>query len=328
MSSKASGDLHETFLAQFPKYGGEARLVALTGPKLADCLTGKADAVSLMFKESTAQKVMEDYYTRSPMLSTFTEQLVKYVGIVSNKSDTSGGAPIRLFEVGGGFGGTTTRLAEILQASGVPVEYTFTDIGPTLVKAAKSKFAQYPWMKFQPFNMESDIPPSLKGRYDIIIGTNCVHATTSKTASLSKLRQLLSPDSFIVLSEVTELVDWYIVVCGLLEGWCLAKDGSTYPLQPPESWMLSMKEAGFSSASYSQGPSPESSTQRLLVASPKKFIVPPRNTPAPLNGRGDALVETVVYKEVVGTKISGGMFLPNPNSGKAMLVGMLDNSRL
>lgn len=328
LSSKASGDLHENFLARFPRYGGEARLMALTGPKLADCLTGKADAVSLMFKGSTAQKVMEDYYTRSPMLSTFTEQLVKFVGIVSNKSDTSGGAPIRLFEVGGGFGGTTTRLAEVLQASGVPVEYTFTDIGPTLVKAAKSKFAQYPWMKFQPFNMESDVPPSLKGRYDIIIGTNCVHATTSKTASLSKLRQLLSPDGFIVLSEVTELVDWYDIVFGLLEGWWLAKDGSTYPLQPPESWMLSLKEAGFSSASYSQGPSPESSTQRLLVASQKKVIVPSRNTPAPLKGRGNALVETIVYKEVAGTKILGDIFLPNPNSGKAMPVGMLDNSRL
>ena len=328
LSSKASGHQHETFLAQFPKYGGEARLMALTGPKLADCLTGKADAVSLMFKGSTAQKVMEDYYTRSPMLSTFTEQLVKFVAIVSNKSDTNGGAPIRLFEVGGGFGGTTTRLAEVLQASGVPVEYTFTDIGPTLVKAAKSKFAQYPWMKFQPFNMESDVPASLKGQYDIIIGTNCVHATTSKTASSSKLRQLLSPDGFIVLSEVTELVDWYDIVFGLLEGWWLAKDGSTYPLQPPESWMLSFKEAGFSSASYSQGQSPESSTQRLLVASQKKVIVPPRNPPAPLNRGGNALVETVVYKEVAGTKISADVFLPSSNPGKAMPVGMIDNSRL
>ena len=31
---------HEEFMATFPAYAGEARLMALTGPKLAGCLTG------------------------------------------------------------------------------------------------------------------------------------------------------------------------------------------------------------------------------------------------------------------------------------------------
>ena len=130
-------------------------------------------------------------------------------------------------------------------------------------------------MEFQALNLESDIPASLKDTYDIVIGTNCVHATTDKTKTFSRLKSILNAQGFMVLSEVTQLVDWYDIVFGLLDGWWLANDGSLYPLQPPESWIRSFETAGFSRISYSQGPSPESNTQRLLVASNNQKVVAP-----------------------------------------------------
>ena len=129
------------------------------------------------------------------------------------------------------------RLAEVLEAGGAPIKYTFTDISPSLVKAAKTKFAQYDWMKFESFNLEKEPPASQKDRFDVVTGTKCVHATTDKTASVSELSQDLRKDGFIVLSKVTELVDWYDIVFGLLDAWWLAKDGSTYSLQPVDSKM-------------------------------------------------------------------------------------------
>lgn len=315
--STPSQQLHEQFLVQFPPYAGEARLMALTGPKLADCLTGKTDAVSLMFRGSAAQKVMEDYYCASPMLSTLTEQIVTFLRtIVASSSTTSSDTPIRILEVGAGFGGTTTRLAEVLQASGLPVSYKFTDISPSLVKGAKAKFSKYPWMEFQTLNLESDMPDSLKNTYDIVIGTNCVHATTNKTKTVSRLKSLLNVQGFIVLSEVTELVDWYDIVFGLLDGWWLANDGSTYPLQPPESWVRSFEQAGFSKISYTRGPSPESNTQRLLVASNNQKVT------APLRDKEKRpAVHTVVYKEVDDTVIEADIYLPAHASANAMPVG-------
>lgn len=310
-------ELHEQFLAQFPSYAGEARLMALTGPKLADCLSGKTDPISLMFRGATAQKVMEEYYCASPMLSTLTEQLVTFLRtVVTSSSTASSETPIRILEVGAGFGGTTTRLAEVLQASGVPVSYKFTDISPSLVKGAKAKFAKYPWMEFQALNLESDMPASLKNTYDIVIGTNCVHATTNKTRTIGRLKSLLNSQGFMVLSEVTQLVDWYDIVFGLLDGWWLANDGSTYPLQAPESWVRSFEQAGFSMISYSRGPSPESNTQRLLVASNSHEVT------APLRGEEkEPSVQTVVYKEVDDTKIEADIYLPAQASAKAMPVG-------
>ena len=313
-----SQQLHEQFIAQFPAYAGEARLMALTGPKLADCLCGKTDAVTLMFRGAAAQKVMEDYYCASPMLSTLTEQLLTFLRtVVTSSSTTSSKAPIRILEVGAGFGGTTTRLAEVLQASGLPVTYTFTDISPSLVKGAKAKFAKYPWMEFQALNLESDMPASLKDTHDVVIGTNCVHATTNKTKTIGRLKSLLNTQGFMVLSEVTQLVDWYDIVFGLLDGWWLANDGSIYPLQPPESWVRSFEQAGFSRISYSRGLSAESNTQRLLVASNDQKATAPAH-----GGETRPDMQTVVYKEVDGTQIEADIYLPTHASAQAMPVGI------
>lgn len=83
----------------------------LTGLKLADCLSGKKEAVSISFKDSSSRKLMEDYYCNSPMLSTLAEQLGAFLNAVLSKTDTNPDAPIRNLEIGAGFGSTTTRLA-------------------------------------------------------------------------------------------------------------------------------------------------------------------------------------------------------------------------
>jgi acyl transferase domain-containing protein/SAM-dependent methyltransferase len=320
--SQSSRKLHEDFVTQFIQYAGEAKLMELTGPKLADCLSGNTDAVSLMFKGPAAQQIMEAYYGKSPMLATLTDQLATFLSAVVAKTETSANAPIRILEVGAGTGGTTARLAEVLLASGSPVEYTFTDIAPSMVKAAKLKFAKYDWMQFETFNLEKEPPDSLREHFDVVIGTNCVHATTSRTASIGRLGQVLRKDGFIVLSEVTQPIDWYDIVFGLLDGWWLAKDGSTYPLQPAESWMKSFREAGFKHLSYSEGSSPESNTQRLLVASRREVRpIPVRPVLMSSTSKSDHIVETLVYKEVDGTRIPADVYLPKMACGQAMPVG-------
>ena len=314
--SQSSDILHEIFVKQYTQYDGEANLMALTGPNLSECLSGKADAVSLMFKGRKAQQIMEAYYGRSPMLATSTEQISIFLELVVTKTSTK--APTRILEVGAGTGGTTTRLAEMLSTSGSPIEYTFTDIAPSMVKAAKLRFSKYDWMGFEAYNLEKEPPPTLKDRFDIVIGTNCVHATTSRAATIRRLGQVLRKDGFIVLSEVTQIVDWYDVVFGLLDGWWLAKDGSTYPLQPAESWMRSFEEAGFTNISYSKGSSPESNTQRLLVASKKQVRSATFSSPT---AQMSHTVETAVYKEVDGLKIPADVYLPNIPCGQAMPIG-------
>ncbi|KAL9004771.1 MAG: hypothetical protein Q9188_002428 [Gyalolechia gomerana] len=325
---KPSGQLYKSFVEQFPEYGSEAELMALTGSQLAACLSGKKSAVSVMFKDPASMKIMEEYYCHSPMLSTMTEQLVTFLGAVVAKSEASASQPIRILEVGAGFGGTTTRLVEVLATCGRLIEYTFTDISPSLIKGVKSKFARYPWVKFQTLNLEQPAPAALNDRFDIILGTNCVHATTVASETLRRLRQLLNKDGFIVLSEVTQIVDWYDIVFGLLDGWWLAQDGTPYPLRPADVWMDSFKDAGFKACSYSQGSAHESNTQRLLVASQREFNLPPRALErqeyisSGIRENGHA-VETVVYKEADGIEIPADIYLPKGVCGGAMPIALM-----
>ena len=138
--------------------------------------------------------------------------------VCQSPSSISKDKSLHILEVGAGFGGTTTRLAQVLESMRVPVIYKFTDISSSLVKGARTRFVKYPWMKYQVSNLEDDMPASLKNTYDIIIGTNCVHAMTNKTKTVGRLKEALNPQGFLVLSEVTQLVDWYDIVFGLLEG--------------------------------------------------------------------------------------------------------------
>ena len=130
-------------------------------------------------------------------------------------------------------------------------------------------------MKLQAVNLDTDMPASLQDTCIIVIGTDWVHTTMNKAKTITRLKSLLNAQGFTVLSEVTQLVDWYDIVFGLLDGWWVANDGSTYP--PPDSRVRSFEYAGYSSSRilYSQGSSRKCNTQRLLIASNNKKVISP-----------------------------------------------------
>ncbi|EMD94543.1 hypothetical protein COCC4DRAFT_152704 [Bipolaris maydis ATCC 48331] len=299
----------------FPAYNCEFSLMNLTGSQLGQCFAGKQDPIALMFKTHDAQSIMEDFYLNSPMLATATEMLVDTIVDTVSKSKINN--PVNILEIGAGFGGTTRKLVQSLNRLGRPVKYTFTDISPTLVGRALKVFSdQYPWLQFQTWNMEQTPSSTLcaTGPFDIIIGTNCVHATQDRTSTLNRLKQLLHPTGFVVLSEVTEIVDWYDITYGLLDSWWSDKDGC-YPLQCAETWMRCFKDAGFAVASHSQGPSADLNIQKLLIASMRNDIEAPKR--APLRPK----LETVVYKTIDGVDIHADVFFPQQPPATAMPLG-------
>ena len=329
ISYMPTAELTEVFLKKHPKYRCEAELMALTGPLLAQCLTGKVDPVSLLFGNPTSLAVLEDFYINSPMLATMTAQLVEMVAKIVRRNE--GSTPYRIMEVGAGFGGTTKALVQALSQTNLPVEYIYTDISPMLVKNARRKMSSsYPLMSFRTFNLEDEkIPDDLVGNYDLVISTNCIHATSNKTTSLRRIRKLLRPNGCVILSEVTCIFDWYEIVYGLLDGWWLA---SEYPLQPAETWMKYFKDAGFDSYHYSTGMTSESRSQRLLVASTRDWPIPGRvdTSVAPVQ-HGSSQFRATVYKTTDGVEISADIFLPARPPPDPMGIGkkaVLDNTSL
>lgn len=309
VDKRTSAQLLAAFQERFPGYEHESNLIALTGPKLAQCLVGEQDAVSLMFGNPKSMRIMENFYGRSPMMSTLTEQLVIFLTTLLRDTDAT--RPVRILKVGAGTGGTTKRVVAALDAMGVSVEYTFTDIAPSLVSKAKNTLKQYSWIEYASFNLEKEVPEAFRRRFDIVISTNCVHATTDRTASCRRLRETLTEGGILVLSEVTRIIDWYDICFGLLDGWWLAEGRSVYPIQPASRWMSVFERAGFASASCSGGPEPEATSQQLLVACNTQWEHSTPDAPEDIKTANVPFrLETVVYKEVSDVRIHADIFFP------------------
>ncbi|OJZ88528.1 hypothetical protein ASPFODRAFT_79916 [Aspergillus luchuensis CBS 106.47] len=256
----SAAEAYETFVSRFPAYLPEAKLMKLTGENLAPILKGEQDPQSLMFGSSASFKIMEVYYANSPMVSTSTDQLITLVMILlrgHNMHHKSDKRVPRILEVGAGTGGTTLRLAHAIEAARIPCQYTFTD----------DKLVKFSWINYDTIDLEEETRAEHRNRYDIVIGTNCVHATSSRVETCRRLRDCMTDDGVVILSERTQPLAWFDITFGLLDEWWVAENGAEYPLQPASKWMEVLQEAGFSRTSFTRGVGSEASLQQLLVGS-------------------------------------------------------------
>lgn len=348
---RSPSQLLEAFDKRFPAYRAEAQLLGLTGPRLADCLSGRIDSIALMFGSAESAKIVEDYHADAPFSAAMIAQLVAFIKKLVEDSHVYGTVtrPVRILEAGAGMGGTTRQLAAALDSlPGVRVEYTFTDIAPSLVKKAKAKFEpRYPWMTFTTFNLDESVPLEFVGHFDFVIATNTVHATMDRRASCRRMRETLNPaGGLIVLAELTAHLAWMDICFGLLDGWWLA-DGPMAPLQTAEEWMNTFVEAGFASMAFSSNDCPEARTAQVLVGSNNFWpnpMSPPLSIPGPrpmptsvppvVNGygkghegargesNGNSRLQTVVYKEVDDVQIHADIYYPKQRlSSSSMPIG-------
>ncbi|KAF5855864.1 hypothetical protein ETB97_008293 [Aspergillus alliaceus] len=296
VSATPAASLHSSILDRFPKHASETKLLNITGPRLADCLSGAADPLALIFRDSAARALLEDVYTNAPMFKTGTLLLAQYLSsVVSRFGDAR---EIRILELGAGTGGTTKELITTLGQLGPAhrFTYTFTDISSSLVAAARRKFPQ-PFMRFSVLDIEKVPAGETLGAYDIILSTNCIHATQNLVRSTTHIRQMLRPDGILCLVELTRNLFWFDLVFGLLEGWWLLNDGREHALADERRWERCLREAGFNWIDWSDSPSRESDLLRVITASPSET-------------QTLAQQETLVFKHVDGLDLEADLYYP------------------
>jgi SAM-dependent methyltransferase len=78
-------------------------------------------------------------------------------------------ARLRVLEIGAGTGGTTAYVLPALPADRVE-EYVFTDISRRFLSAAKEKFAEYPFVRFEVLDIErSPAEQGLRIKFDMVV---------------------------------------------------------------------------------------------------------------------------------------------------------------
>lgn len=319
-----ASNLLKSVLQKEPQHGSEHKLLDITGARLADCLTGAADPLQLLFRPAANRELLEDVYTNGPMYEAVTKQLGSF--LMKAFSSSKSQEPFHILEVGGGTGGTSKYVLELLSRNNVPITYTFTDLSPTLVTAAKRKFAKYDFVRFQTLDVEKEPPAALKGKFHTILSTNCVHATKDLTVSTGNIRKMLRPDGFLSVVEFTKNIFWFDLVFGrellhnaprviyckflltfiVLDGWWFFTDGRKHVLADEYFWRRSMLDAGYQHVDWTQGEKQESNTLRIITA----FQSPQEIDATPKSDRLRSECETVVFKQTGESLLYADVYYP------------------
>ncbi|OLN95511.1 Iterative polyketide synthase CazM 5 [Colletotrichum chlorophyti] len=274
--STPSADLYRDVLTEYPRYQPDHQLLNVTASRLADCLSGRADPLQLLFQDRKSLALLEDVYVSSPMFSMGNNMLGEMLrGLLSHSMFQRNSAEkLRILEIGAGTGATTRRVLDQLLACDVDFTYTFTDISLALVNSSKKKFSDrygrqrvQSDMEFMVLDIEKPVPVNMLQSYHLVISSNCIHATKDLRQSCANIEKLVRRGNGILcLLELTRPLGWLDCVFGLLDGWWRFEDGRIHALAHESDWKARLQNAGFRNVDWTDDGSRESQHFRLITA--------------------------------------------------------------
>ncbi len=253
--------------AASPKFAGEVDLQMATGPYLGQVLCGEADPIDLLFPGGSS-KLLEAFYRDAVDFPVLNELVRKALAKMFEKLPER--RALRVLEVGAGTGSLTRAVLPAFPAD--RTEYVFTDNGPLFVVEAKDRFEECPFMEFAVLDIEKD-PMAQKFEahsFDLILGSNVLHATMDLKDTLANLRRCLAPDGMLMFLEATFPRPALDNVFGLLNGWWRYTDldvRTDSALLTRDRWESLLTECGYREAgSFITSPKKEEGQQTVFIA--------------------------------------------------------------
>ncbi|KAK1998259.1 putative polyketide synthase [Colletotrichum falcatum] len=338
--SGSSESIYQELTTCFPDQSTANKLAKYAGDHLSEVLSGKTDGVKLIFGSAEGRELVSSFYADWPLnqaLYKLMDDFFIQLGKALESNPISG--PLKILEMGAGTGGTTKRLVPLLARLGVPIEYTFTDLAPSFVAAARKKWGkEYPFMKFRTHDIEKVPDQDLIGTQHIVVSSNAVHATHDLVVSTGNIRKILRPEGLLLMLEMTRTPYWVDLVFGLFEGWWLFKDGRSHALTHENRWRTDLQLAGYGHVDWTEGSTKESEIEKLVIAmaDPSSLlryethacmsILPPMRSKSTDYAPRQAVVDQFVAKLVEGydqAAAEDSTFLKtstSPNPGTTILI--------
>ncbi|KAI1452552.1 hypothetical protein F4805DRAFT_462631 [Annulohypoxylon moriforme] len=243
------------------------KLAFHAGKNLAEVLSGRKTGIQALFGSPEGRDLVRGLYCDLPFNRLFYEQMRDTIQIVVEKLPSCFRGPLRILEMGAGTGGTTHILAPFLDSLNISVEYTVTDLAPSMVTQARRTFGtRYPFMRFAVHDIEQPPAETLRGTQHIVIASNAVHATADLVAAASNIRMALRPDGMLLLTEMTEGLPFVDLVFGLLDDWWRFADDRVHAIVPAEHWDARLRQAGFKHVDWTNGDLLENRIQKVIIA--------------------------------------------------------------
>jgi hybrid polyketide synthase/nonribosomal peptide synthetase ACE1 len=239
--SKDTPELIEKLVTPYEE-DGNVKIIRAVGDNLPASVRGETTILEHMIKDD----MLEQHYKKSLGAEVANEFLANMMKQIIHRYPHA-----KILEIGAGTGGATKAVLDTIE--GAMSSYTYTDLSVGFFGLAEKMFEAYSdKMEFKTFDVEKS--PKSQGyepnSYDIVIASNCLHATQSLQTTLENTRQLLKPGGYLLILELTMPIEVIRtnMIFGVLPGWWLGVDDGR-KLSPTISrgaWHSILRKTGFS----------------------------------------------------------------------------------
>jgi acyl transferase domain-containing protein/acyl carrier protein len=260
------GARHDTLVKQHAPVDGELSMLRRCGDQLARVLRGEQDPLQLLFPAGSFAEARK-LYVESPYARTYNGALAAAIEAATARLPAH--ARLRVLEIGAGTGGTTSAVLPLLD--GTRTDYTFTDLSPLFLERAAEAFRAYPFVARQMLDIERDPQGQgfAKGRYDIVVAANVLHACADLAQAVRHARWLLADGGQLLLLEGLVRSRWVDLSFGLTDGWWRFTDAALrtdYPLIARAAWQQLLAQNGFGAIAMHPPEGSGARAQQALIA--------------------------------------------------------------
>ena len=269
-------EVRREFFTNNPGFLPEGMLCIATGEAFGPIMRGEEDAVQTLFGGPNAD-LLEHLYGDGLLSSHWMTGIAGAVKLAA--ANLPEGRGLRILEVGAGTGGLAAYVLPQLERD--LHSYTFSDVSAGFFSAAGQKLSVFDEeVTYKVYNLEK---PATEqdfelDSFDIIVGTNVLHAVSDVKDALSNLHGLLAPGGTLVFMDVASPQLWSEAVFGLTSGWWSFTDRDLRPEQPllsRDQWTGLLEETGFGEVSSLPGMTgPEGGEGQVGLLARKEWVAP------------------------------------------------------
>src|SRR3984893_6214724 len=230
IAANSTPELFRSGITKHPGHLPEALLCEATCAELGPILRGEKDAVHVLFA-SGGPELLDQFYGDGLVTSPWLAAIACAVEEVARHLPEGHG--LRMLEIGAGTGGLASQVLPLIERG--LHSYVFSDVSAAFFPAAKQKLAAYSEVEYKVFDLEK---PGAEqdfeaGAFDLVIGTNVVHAVSDVCVALRNIHDLLVPGGSLLFVDVATPHLWLNAVFGLTSGWWRSTDRELRPHPPP-----------------------------------------------------------------------------------------------
>ncbi|MBO1049481.1 MAG: amino acid adenylation domain-containing protein [Dolichospermum sp. DEX182a] len=220
----------------------EINWIFSSAQNLAEIITEKTHSAQIYASEETTGLYQKIF----PHCHAIVESLIKT--LVQSLPPEK---PLRILEVGAGYGSTTMHLLPHLPPQ--QTTYVFTDISNFFLQKAANKFSDYPFVSYHILDLDHN--PIAQGyiehSFDVIIAASVLHDTRNLQQSIKYLHSLLAPGGLLIAIEETKFHRSFDLGMGLQQGFDNFEDEQLRPQHPllsRDGWIHLLSNLGFDSS--------------------------------------------------------------------------------